>query len=135
MATTKQKYIIGVLFITLFFSGLVYVAFQDAGLKIRVDDDKSTFYVLEDGRWKVSGREYNKLFDGSTKLNRNLGGTYTETFIDNISLTTTIVRTTNYIRGPKIVDTYLFELKIQFQWADDSEAYVKLKELLARKFA
>lgn len=109
MATTKQKYIIGVLFITLFFSGLVYVAFQDAGLKIRVDDDKSTFYVLEDGRWKVSGREYNKLFDGSTKLNRNLGGTYTETFIDNISLTTTIVRTTNYIRGPKIVDTYLFD--------------------------
>jgi len=32
------------------------------------------------------------------------------------------------------VDTYLFELKIQFQWADDSEAYVKLKELLERKF-
>ena len=32
------------------------------------------------------------------------------------------------------VDTYLFELKIQFQWADDSEAYVKLKELLKRKF-
>jgi len=32
------------------------------------------------------------------------------------------------------VDTYLFELKIQFQWADDSEAYAKLKELLDRKF-
>lgn len=32
------------------------------------------------------------------------------------------------------VDTYLFELKIQFQWADDSEAYAKLKELLERKF-
>jgi len=32
------------------------------------------------------------------------------------------------------VDTYLFELKIQFQWADDGEAYLKLKELLERKF-
>jgi len=32
------------------------------------------------------------------------------------------------------VDTYLFELKIQFQWSDDSEAYFKLKELLERKF-
>ncbi len=32
------------------------------------------------------------------------------------------------------VDTYLFELKIQSQWADDNEAYIKLKELLERKF-
>lgn len=32
------------------------------------------------------------------------------------------------------VDTYLFELKIQFQWSDDNEAYTKLIELLDRKF-
>ena len=32
------------------------------------------------------------------------------------------------------VDTFLFELKIQFQWADDSEAYKRLKELVDRKF-
>jgi len=32
------------------------------------------------------------------------------------------------------VDTYLFELKIQSQWADDNEAYIKLNELLERKF-
>lgn len=33
------------------------------------------------------------------------------------------------------VDTYMFEMKIQFQWADDNEAYLKLKELLNRKFS
>ena len=33
------------------------------------------------------------------------------------------------------VETYLFELKVQFQWSDDSEAYLRLKELLDRKFA
>jgi len=33
------------------------------------------------------------------------------------------------------VDTYLFELKVQFQWTDDNEAYIRLKELLDRKFS
>ncbi len=32
------------------------------------------------------------------------------------------------------VDTYLFELKIQFQWPEDGDAYIRLKELLDRKF-
>ena len=37
-----------------------YVIFADAGLKIRMDDDRTTFYTLnENSRWEVSGREYN----------------------------------------------------------------------------
>ncbi len=31
-------------------------------------------------------------------------------------------------------NTYLFELKVQNQWADDLEAYLKLKELIEKKF-
>lgn len=31
-------------------------------------------------------------------------------------------------------NTYLFELKVQNQWADDSAAYLKLKELIQNKF-
>ena len=31
-------------------------------------------------------------------------------------------------------NTYLFELQVQNQWADDSDAYLKLKELLGLKF-
>ncbi len=41
----------------------------------------------------------------------------------------------NVLPTKKGVDTYLFELKIEFQWADDNEAYIKLKELLDRKFS
>ncbi|MBC8319200.1 MAG: hypothetical protein H8E34_00590 [Bacteroidetes bacterium] len=33
------------------------------------------------------------------------------------------------------VDTYLFELKIQLQWSDDNDAYLRLKEILDRKFS
>ena len=31
-------------------------------------------------------------------------------------------------------NTYLFELQVQNQWADDSNAYLKMKELLEKKF-
>lgn len=41
----------------------------------------------------------------------------------------------NDLPTKKGVDIYLLELKIQFQWADENEAYVKLKELLDRKFS
>lgn len=41
----------------------------------------------------------------------------------------------NELPTKKGVDTYLLELKIQFQWADENEAYIKLKELLDRKFS
>lgn len=40
----------------------------------------------------------------------------------------------NELPTKKGVDTYLLELKIQFQWDDNSEAYLKLRELLERKF-
>lgn len=40
----------------------------------------------------------------------------------------------NELPTKKGVDTFLFELKIEFQWPDDNEAYIKFKELLERKF-
>ncbi len=40
----------------------------------------------------------------------------------------------NELSTKKGVETYLFEMKIQFQWADNNEDYIKLKELLDRKF-
>lgn len=40
----------------------------------------------------------------------------------------------NELKNQQGIDTYLFEMKIQNQWAEDSEAYLKLKELLDRKF-
>ena len=63
MAIDYQK-TIGILLLVVLVSSVAYVTFDNA--KIRVDNDKSTFYVLnENSRWIVAGREYNKLYDGT----------------------------------------------------------------------
>jgi len=78
-----------------------------------VDQDKSTFYVKnDDNRWTVSGREFNKLFEGTSQMNRRLSDTFVETIIDNVTNIVTIKRNTGYIRGPVIKDTYIFDGKL-----------------------
>lgn len=101
----NKKMTIGVLIITLLLSGIIYVSFQGE-VRFRVDYDKSTIYVFENSRWIVGGREYNKLFDGSTRMNRRASDIFIEMITAPNSLT--IKRTTPYIRGPVIVDTYYF---------------------------
>jgi len=44
-----------------------------------------------------------------------------------------IIDDINELPTKKGVETYLLELKIQFQWADDNEAFLKLRELIERK--
>ena len=88
----------------------VYITMGDDA-RIRVDDDKSTFYVQnENNRWVVAGREYNKLFDGSSRMNRRSSSieVTTRNYTFNNTQFVEIVRTTGYIRGPRIVDTYNF---------------------------
>ena len=108
MATAKQ-YLVGILLITLLVSGAVYVAWPDAGVRVRVDNDKSTFYIKEGGRWLISGVEYNSLWDGTTKMNRISDSLQVTIFTDNETNITTINRYTTYIRGPQIIDTYIFD--------------------------
>lgn len=100
-----DKRMVGLLLV-LILSGAVYVVWPDKGVKFRIDTDKSTFYMLMDGRYKVVAREYNSVWSGSTKLNRRLS----DTFIDTTIGTNEIIlhRTTTYQRGPVIVDTYTF---------------------------
>jgi len=95
---------VGVLAVTILISGVMYVALSGQ-VRLRVDYDKTTLYVYNDG-WEVAGREYNKLFDGSSRMNRNLSTLNIKYEIDNESIT--IIRETGFIRGPKIVDTYFF---------------------------
>jgi hypothetical protein len=104
-----NKITVGFLVLLLFSTGL-YITFNDQ-LRLRVDEDKSTFYVQENSRWVVSGREYNRMFDGSTQMNRRASQIKVETFYDNDEIVK-IVRTTPYIRGPVIVDTYTFDGKV-----------------------
>lgn len=100
--SSNKRYIGSLIVIIL--ATAVYVTMGN--VKIRVDDQKSTFYVIENGRWRVSGREYNKMFDGTRRLNRDLSETNVNTVISEDIVT--ITRNTRYKRGPLIVDTYIF---------------------------
>ena len=53
-----------------------------------------------------SGREYNKLYDGTRIMYRQRSGINVSTTINGDEIT--ITRTTPYIRGPVIIDTYKF---------------------------
>jgi len=113
MVTTKTKITLGTILLILLATGVVYVVLQGAGVKMRVDNDKTTFYILnENNRWVISGREINSLWDGTKKMKRRLSNTYVDTVYDNISKITTITRHTQYIRGPRIIDTYIFDGKL-----------------------
>src|SRR3990167_2908730 len=113
--STSTKYIIGFLIVLLFATGVVYITLIDK-VKLRVDEDKSTFYVLEGSYWKNSGTEYNKLYQGTSLKYRDTAGIKVETLINNITNHITIKRTTPYKVGAVIIDTYEFDGNI-----DDKE--------------
>ena len=104
-----DKKIIGTL-ILIFLVGAVYISML--GVRIRIDVDKATFYVKENNVWVVSGREYLKIFEGSSQLNRNVSGIVINTVTDDVNQNVTITKITPYIRGPLIRDTYKFDGKI-----------------------
>ena len=113
MATTSQKLTVGALLLIVLVSGVIYVSLDDK-VRIRVDEDKTTFYIKlldaqgePQGRWRVSGREYIKLFQG-TKLQ------YRDAKNIQISQTTvgekiTIKKNTPYKNGASIIQTYEFD--------------------------
>lgn len=102
---TKTKIIIGILTLIILTSGVIYIDFSNEA-RLRVDEDKITFYIPHPEfpwLWTVSGREYNRLFDGTTQMNRRRSSINITQQINGQNLT--ITRTTDYIRGPKIIDT------------------------------
>lgn len=105
----ENKYLVGFLILTILISGIVYIQLNNK-VKIRVDNDKTTFYVPHEEYpwlWVVSGREYNKLFDGTSLMYRDVSSIKIDTKIEGNK--TWIIRNTTYQRGPKIVDTYYFD--------------------------
>ena len=94
---------------TILASGVIYIELNDKA-RIRIDDDKSSLYVPHDTYdwiWVVGGREYNRLFDGTSRLNRDLSSIVINQTI--VGDTVIINRSTGFKRGPMIVDTYTFK--------------------------
>ncbi len=109
----KKKITIGVLLITLLItSGLyaVYILFDN--VKFRIDADKTTLYIFNEDtkRFNIFATEWNSLWDGSSKMNRDLSATHI--WYENTTETFTGYRFTQYIRGPSIKDTYYFESNV-----------------------
>lgn len=113
---TKTNILVGFILVTLLIgSGIVYLQLTDQ-VKIRVDKDQTTFYVPHESyswMWTVAGREQNRLFDGSSIMNRQTSGITVETTIDNQTNEVWIVRNTPYQRGPVVRDTYYFQGNIE----------------------
>ena len=107
MSETK-KIQLGVLLFLLLSSGVLYVVFDKEDLKMRIDNDKSTFYTVENSRWVVSGREYNKIYDGTSLMNRDRSSIRVVYDINEDTNIAVIKRYTTYIRGPQIIDTYTY---------------------------
>lgn len=105
---SNGKYIVGFLIVTILATASYFML--PGKVKFRVDNDKSTIYVFnENSRWIAAGREYSKLLDGNRKMLRSLVKIKRETIIDNESKTVIETRTTPYIRGPVIKETWHYD--------------------------
>ena len=105
-----NKIIIGFITLTLLLSGIAYIQLGNQ-VKIRVDNDITTFYLPHEDYswlWTVVGREQNRIFDGTSIMNRDAKNIEINTTYNNDTGEIKIVRTTPYQRGPIIKDTYLF---------------------------
>lgn len=108
----KQEFTLGLLLIAILVSGVVYVTLGDVA-KFRIDEDKATIYVQPDNRWVVGGREYSRLFDGSSIMNRDKSSIRIDTFFDQSTKKFTAIRQTSYQRGPVIRETWTFSGTIE----------------------
>ena len=94
-----KKIILGVLTFLILTSGVILVNFTDENLKMRIDNDKSTFYTLENSYWRVSGREVNSLWDGSSKMNRDKNSIDIASYFNNDTLEGIIVEKLRTLEG------------------------------------
>ena len=107
----KTKITLGLILMTLLSSGVIYLQYND--VKIRIDEDKTTFYVPSEltGRFVVAGRERSQLFDGTSLMYRDAKNIKIDyTIKDN---TTTITRTTPYLRDAIVIDEYFFDGNVE----------------------
>jgi hypothetical protein len=104
----RTKMILGALFITLLASSVIYVAF-DNQVRLRVDEDQTTFYVKnENNRWVVGGRERVQLFDGSSLIYRDAKNIEVRNYRVEEQGLFVAERITPYQRGPIVKETYVF---------------------------
>ena len=100
-----KKYLIGFLVLAVLASS-VYIMLPEH-VKLEVQGAKTIFSVYENGKFVVSGTEYNSIFRGTTKArpDASLDKIYNIIEGNNVK----IIRERTYSQGEKIIDTYEFD--------------------------
>jgi len=101
----KGKYILSTFLLLVVLTSSVYFVLND-NVRIDIEKTKSTFKVLENDGWVVSGIEYVNLFDGTAKMrakNRSL-----ETVIGENNITN-VTRIANYKDDISTIEVYIFD--------------------------
>jgi hypothetical protein len=98
-----DKYQVGLILILILASGATYY-YHEAGVGIRIDKDRATFYVQEGNRWLVSGIEENKIFAGTSLVKRHAKDVILYNYTENSFLIH--IRETPYFNGGTIRETW-----------------------------
>ena len=107
MAATAKNIIAGLILITLLTTGLV-ITLSSGGIRTSVEKSSSTFSIYQNGKWLVSGVEYNFLYNKTTNLKINTNNV-TITYNTTSNNITYVYRYTPFVKGPIILDTYVFD--------------------------
>ena len=100
----KGKYILSTFLLLVILTSSVYLVLNQ-NTRIDIGKTYSTFKVMENGKWLVSGKEYTKLMDG-TKNMRASSRTLNTSIDGNL---TTVKRIANFKNGCIATDTYVFD--------------------------
>ena len=101
----KGKYILSAFLLLVVLTSSIYFVLNDS-IRIDIQETRSIFKVLEDGKWVVSGVEYTNIFDGTTKMRAKNRSFETEIGESNI---TTVTRIANYKEGISTIEVYTFD--------------------------
>lgn len=100
----KKTIFVGILVLTLMASGIIYVM-MPGEVRLSVSNSSTVFYVFIDGKWNVSGTEYNMMYNGSKRISMNsMDGSVSASVSGDIIK---IVRKERY-GSAWIIDTYTF---------------------------
>lgn len=103
MAT--KKYFIGILLLVILASS-IYIAIPDK-VKIQIDVSKTVFSIFENGKWLVSGNEYNSIYAGSKKV--AVDSQYDKIYNITNGSSVKLIRERRYVSGTYVIDTYEFD--------------------------
>lgn len=111
----ENKIWLGSLLLIFLASGIVYVQYDDFKIRFsettcKNDGTLSVYYIKNSNSlWTVNAKEFGGVFDGSSKMNRNVSSIKYSYFLDSGSSVFVQKAEVSYLRGVKEVHTWYFD--------------------------